>query len=537
MVASGPDSASPHHEASERVIAAGEPIVLDIGGTIEGYGSDTTRTLWVTGGDPAKRPDQPFRHLFGVLAAAQDASRRSVRPGIAAEAVDAAARGPIEAEGYGEAFFTGPATDRPRGPRGTVHRGRQQEPLRPGMAFSIEPGIISAGPTAHGSRTSSCAVRMARSSSTSPRELYVVDGSAGGRCGEASLRTPRWPHERHPAVSSDDGRARCGPGEDDRDLMTTIEPRPHAASSTRTGTARTSPSPDEPTAPRPSASRRGRSRRWITSRNVRQSAIAGRGGSDGGPRLRRPHRPRTSTAADRARPTVPGRRRRSRPPSRHVVRPTAASRSLRSHPSRRSLRSHPSRRSRHEGTAPTTRRPTPTAHRRTADHPTALGARSRPQRPVHRAAVAPVRQEPPFVPMHELRRRFAIDGDDDDVTPVRLDPGWVYVGLPNREGLLLGDLLRAGEIGYELSLDPRRRRHRRLPDAPYSERLTVRRRQPHPDACVVAPVKKKKNFRPRSSGGFCLRSSVPSGARDQPFGAFAADRARSVFASKGVAFG
>ena len=61
----------------------------------------------------------------------------------------------------------------------------------------------------------------------------------------------------------------------------------------------------------------------------------------------------------------------------------------------------------------------------------------------------------PYVPMHELRRRFGIDGADDDVTPVKLDPGWVYVGLPNREGSLLGDLLRAGEIGYELSLDPR----------------------------------------------------------------------------------
>ena len=61
----------------------------------------------------------------------------------------------------------------------------------------------------------------------------------------------------------------------------------------------------------------------------------------------------------------------------------------------------------------------------------------------------------PYVPMHELRRRFGIDGGDDDVTPVRLDPGWVYVGLPNREGSLLGELLRAGEIGYELSLDPR----------------------------------------------------------------------------------
>jgi hypothetical protein len=61
----------------------------------------------------------------------------------------------------------------------------------------------------------------------------------------------------------------------------------------------------------------------------------------------------------------------------------------------------------------------------------------------------------PYVPMHELRRRFGIVGDDDDVTPVRLDPGLVYVGLPSREGVLLGDLLRGGEIGYELSLDPR----------------------------------------------------------------------------------
>jgi hypothetical protein len=61
----------------------------------------------------------------------------------------------------------------------------------------------------------------------------------------------------------------------------------------------------------------------------------------------------------------------------------------------------------------------------------------------------------PYVPMHELRRRFNINGEDDDVTPVRLDPGWIYVGLPSHEGRLLGDLLRTGEIGYELSLDPR----------------------------------------------------------------------------------
>ncbi len=61
----------------------------------------------------------------------------------------------------------------------------------------------------------------------------------------------------------------------------------------------------------------------------------------------------------------------------------------------------------------------------------------------------------PYVPMHELRRRFAIDGDDDDVTQVSIQQGNVYVGLPSREGSLLGELLRGGEIGYELSLDPR----------------------------------------------------------------------------------
>jgi hypothetical protein len=61
----------------------------------------------------------------------------------------------------------------------------------------------------------------------------------------------------------------------------------------------------------------------------------------------------------------------------------------------------------------------------------------------------------PYVPMHELRRRFAINGGDDDVTAVDLANGRVFVGLPAREGDLLGELLRGGEVGYELSMDPR----------------------------------------------------------------------------------
>lgn len=62
----------------------------------------------------------------------------------------------------------------------------------------------------------------------------------------------------------------------------------------------------------------------------------------------------------------------------------------------------------------------------------------------------------PYVPMHELRRRFGINGSEDDVTGIDLGAGArVYVGLPGREGSLLGELLRGGEVGYELSLDPR----------------------------------------------------------------------------------
>lgn len=60
-----------------------------------------------------------------------------------------------------------------------------------------------------------------------------------------------------------------------------------------------------------------------------------------------------------------------------------------------------------------------------------------------------------YVPMHELRRRFGIEGDDDEVTGVDVERDQrVFVGLPDREGRLLGELFRAGDVGYELSMDP-----------------------------------------------------------------------------------
>ncbi len=178
IVASGPNSASPHHDASDRVIQAGEPIVLDIGGTLSGYGSDITRTLWVTGGDATKGPDERFRHLFGVLHGAQVAATRAVRPGVACEAIDRAARAPIEAEGYGEAFFH-------RTGHGIGLEGHEDPylvagndlPLQTGMAFSVEPGIYLPG--IYGARIEDivvCGEDGPVVLNEAARELFVVDG-------------------------------------------------------------------------------------------------------------------------------------------------------------------------------------------------------------------------------------------------------------------------------------------------------------------------------------------------------------------------
>ncbi len=59
-----------------------------------------------------------------------------------------------------------------------------------------------------------------------------------------------------------------------------------------------------------------------------------------------------------------------------------------------------------------------------------------------------------YVPIHEIRRRFLIATEDDDVAGIELGSRRVFVGLPPREGEMLGELLRAGEVGYELQLDP-----------------------------------------------------------------------------------
>ena len=146
IVGSGPNSASPHHEASERRIAAGEPVLLDIGGTLGGYSSDITRMVWVTGGDEGRGPDEAYLRLYQVLEDAQAEATAGVRPGVAAERIDAIARDRIAAAGFGANFIH-------RIGHGIGMDGHEEpylvagnsEPLRPGMAFSVEPGIYLEG--------------------------------------------------------------------------------------------------------------------------------------------------------------------------------------------------------------------------------------------------------------------------------------------------------------------------------------------------------------------------------------------------------
>ncbi|MFJ6833748.1 aminopeptidase P family protein [Streptomyces sp. NPDC091209] len=140
IVASGPNGANPHHEADERVIEQGDMVVLDFGGLKDGYGSDTSRTVHVG------EPDEEERKVHDIVREAQEAGFRAVRPGVACQDVDRAARAVIKDAGYGEYFIhrTG------HGIGVTTHEPPymvegEEQPLVPGMCFSVEPGIYLPG--------------------------------------------------------------------------------------------------------------------------------------------------------------------------------------------------------------------------------------------------------------------------------------------------------------------------------------------------------------------------------------------------------
>ncbi len=141
IVGSGPNGADPHHECSDRELQAGDIVVVDIGGPVEpGYHSDSTRTYSIG------EPDPVVAQNYSVLQQAQRAAVASVRPGVSAEQVDAAARDVLAEAGLAEYFVhrTG------HGIGLSVHEepyivAGNAEQLRPGMAFSVEPGIYFPG--------------------------------------------------------------------------------------------------------------------------------------------------------------------------------------------------------------------------------------------------------------------------------------------------------------------------------------------------------------------------------------------------------
>lgn len=140
IIGTGSNGAFPHHQASKSILQAGDAVVMDIGGAIDGFSSDMTR-MAVLGAPP-----QGYEDVHAVVEAAVLAAMKAARPGVKAHEVDDAARAVIAAAGYGEYF---------------VHRtghGMGVEPHEPpwltsvsetvleeGMVFSIEPGIYLPG--------------------------------------------------------------------------------------------------------------------------------------------------------------------------------------------------------------------------------------------------------------------------------------------------------------------------------------------------------------------------------------------------------
>ncbi|MFB3739398.1 MAG: M24 family metallopeptidase, partial [Candidatus Velamenicoccus archaeovorus] len=136
IVGSGPNGASPHHDPGDRVVRAGDAVVMDFGGFVGGYGSDITRTVVVG------TPPEGFEEVYGTVRRAQQAAFEAVRPGVPAGQVDEVARAVISEAGYGDRFLhrTGHGIGLETHEEPYIVAG-DRTPLEPGMTFSIEPGI------------------------------------------------------------------------------------------------------------------------------------------------------------------------------------------------------------------------------------------------------------------------------------------------------------------------------------------------------------------------------------------------------------
>ena len=171
IVGSGPNSASPHHDLSDRVLQSRDVVVVDIGGAMpDGYFSDSTRTYVV---DEAP---EGFLEEYAALETAQEAARDAVRPGVTCAAVDAAARAVLADAGLGDFFVhrTGHGIGLEAHEEPYIVAGNDRA-LEPGMAFSIEPGFYRTG--RYGARLEDivvCTESGYRSMNARPRGVVVA---------------------------------------------------------------------------------------------------------------------------------------------------------------------------------------------------------------------------------------------------------------------------------------------------------------------------------------------------------------------------
>lgn len=140
IVASGPNSASPHHVPGKRVIREGDAVTIDIGGEYHGYHADMTRTFAI------RHASHKFRQVYQAVLEAHETARKSIHPGLPCSQLDATARKIIQEADCGPCFSHGLG----HGIGIDVHESPFISPscsdiLVPGMVFSNEPGIYIPG--------------------------------------------------------------------------------------------------------------------------------------------------------------------------------------------------------------------------------------------------------------------------------------------------------------------------------------------------------------------------------------------------------
>ena len=140
IVATGANSAKPHHRAGSTIIEAGDPLVIDMGALLNGYRSDITRTILVEG------EDEKFRCVYEVVLEAQITAIEAAKQGVIAKELDLVAREVIANHGFGQNFSHGLG----HGVGLDVHEMPMVVPssdhiLEEGMIFTVEPGIYLPG--------------------------------------------------------------------------------------------------------------------------------------------------------------------------------------------------------------------------------------------------------------------------------------------------------------------------------------------------------------------------------------------------------